>query len=58
MYSCGGNNTESNTHTHSDGSTHADHDTVKPSQEVFNVADTAKKDTSMHMHDNGETHSH
>jgi hypothetical protein len=54
------NNTESKTHTHEDGSTHADHDTTKPAQEEFVVADTTKKDTTgkEHTHKDGEKHSH
>jgi hypothetical protein len=39
-------NAKSNTHTHDDGTTHAAHDTVKPAQEQFNVADTIHKDTT------------
>lgn len=47
------------THTHSDGSTHDDHDTAKPAQQDFNVADTAgKKDTGSHTHEDGTKHSH
>lgn len=62
FYSCG-TNADTKNHTHSDGSTHADHDTVKPSQEAFNAADTlkadsTKPDTSAHTHENGEKHSH
>ena len=58
FYSCG-SNSETKTHTHTDGSTHADHDTTKPSQQEFNVTDTAKiTDTTTHTHEDGETHSH
>jgi hypothetical protein len=58
MISCD-NNTESVTHTHEDGSTHADHDTSKPVQEEFVVGDTTNKDTTKeHTHKNGEKHSH
>ena len=58
MISCG-NNTESNTHTHEDGSTHTDHDTTRPAQEEFIIGDTLNKDTSKeHTHKDGEKHSH
>lgn len=51
-------NTESNhTHTHEDGSTHADHDTTKHHQESFSLTDTSKTD-SIHVHKGGEKHSH
>jgi hypothetical protein len=48
-----------NTHTH-DGTTHAAHDTVKPAQEQFNVADTIHKDTTNkeHSHKDGKKNSH
>ncbi len=47
------------THTHEDGSVHADHDTAKPAQESFTPADTAKQDTTKaHTHADGHTHSH
>ncbi|MBA2501046.1 MAG: hypothetical protein H0V30_15120 [Chitinophagaceae bacterium] len=61
MISVGCNNnskTEEGTHTHDDGSTHMDHDTTKPVQQEFKVADTTKTDTSTHTHENGEKHSH
>lgn len=58
VVSCDNNSSEPDTHMHVDGSTHADHDTTKPVQQEFNVADTVKKDSSVHMHDNGEQHSH
>jgi hypothetical protein len=57
IISCNNTKKESGTHTHDDGSTHTDHDTTKPVQQEFNVADTTKKDTS-HTHDNGDKHSH
>jgi hypothetical protein len=62
LYNCGTNN-DANSHTHKDGSTHADHDTTKPVQEEFITADTlkidsSKKDTSVHTHENGEKHTH
>lgn len=56
--SCNNNSETKNTHTHSDGSTHDDHDTTKPAQQEFNVADTTKKDTTTHTHADGEKHSH
>jgi hypothetical protein len=49
------------THTHADGSTHADHDTTKPAQESFTLADTLKTDSSPkkeHTHPGGRKHSH
>lgn len=48
------------THTHEDGSTHADHDTAAPAQETFTPADTLQKlDTvKTHTHGDGKTHSH
>ena len=58
VISCNNNNSKPDTHTHDDGSTHADHDTVKPAQQEFNVADTTKKDTTAHAHENGKKHSH
>lgn len=57
-YSCGENKQEPGTHTHDDGSTHADHDTTKPVQEEFKVTDTTKKDTSTHSHGDGKSHKH
>jgi hypothetical protein len=59
IISCG-NNTETKTHTHDDGSTHADHDTTKPKQQEFVVGDTTKKDTvgKQHTHKDGKKHSH
>jgi hypothetical protein len=59
VISCG-NNTENKTHTHEDGSTHADHDTTKPAQQEFTVGDTTSKDTTAneHTHKDGEKHSH
>jgi len=56
--SCGNNNSKTDTHVHDDGSTHQDHDTTKPVQQEFNVADTIKKDTIAHTHDNGKKHTH
>jgi hypothetical protein len=55
-----GNNAETKTHTHDDGSTHADHDTTKPKQQEFVVGDTTKKDTAgkQHTHKDGKKHSH
>jgi hypothetical protein len=65
LTSCGNNEAEQNTHTHEDGSTHADHDTTKPAQEEFNIADTTTKDTTnkdtikkKHTHKYGKAHSH
>jgi hypothetical protein len=58
VYSCGNNSEKTGTHTHSDGSTHSDHDTVKPRQQEFNVQDTGKKDSSTHTHKDGVKHSH
>jgi uncharacterized lipoprotein YehR (DUF1307 family) len=59
LTSCG-NNSESKTHTHEDGSTHADHDTPKLQQEEFVVSDTTHSDTTSHehTHEGGEKHSH
>lgn len=62
FYSCG-TNADTKNHTHSDGSTHADHDTTKPVQQEFTTGDTlqvdtTKKDTGAHSHENGEKHSH
>ena len=58
--SCNNNKTsKEGTHTHSDGSTHDDHDTTKPAQQEFNVTDTSgKKDTGIHTHDDGTKHAH
>ncbi len=58
--SCDNSQTEQKTHTHEDGSTHADHDTTKPVQQEFVVGDTTKTDTSHqeHTHADGEKHSH
>ncbi len=56
--SCNNDSEAKNTHTHDDGSAHAEHDTTKPAQQEFNVADTTKKDTTNHTHANGEKHSH
>jgi hypothetical protein len=56
--SCNNNSKTEKTHTHDDGSTHAEHDTTKPAQQEFNVADTTKKDTTTHTHADGEKHSH
>jgi hypothetical protein len=59
MISCS-NNAETKTHTHDDGSTHAEHDTTKPAQHEFVVGDTTSKDTTtkQHTHEDGEKHSH
>jgi hypothetical protein len=58
--SCSNNQSQEGTHTHDDGSTHADHDTTKPNQQEFNVADSADKDSpgKPHTHKDGETHTH
>ncbi len=57
--SCNNNSAETkNTHIHEDGSAHKDHDTTKPVQQEFNVADTIKKDSAVHTHKNREKHSH
>jgi hypothetical protein len=52
LYSCG--KKEEGTHTHDDGSTHADHAADTTKQEEFNAADTAehKHDTTTHQHHN------
>lgn len=55
---CNSGTEKKDTHTHDDGSSHADHDTTKPEQQEFNVADTIKKDTTTHTHAKGEKHSH
>jgi protein involved in sex pheromone biosynthesis len=51
---------EEGTHTHDDGSTHADHakaDTTK--QEEFSVAgDTTKAAEKTHKHEDGKEHKH
>jgi protein involved in sex pheromone biosynthesis len=51
---------EEGTHTHDDGSTHADHakaDTTK--QEEFSVAtDTTKAESKPHAHEDGKEHKH
>jgi len=60
-FSCNDNTkTETGTHTHKDGATHADHDTVKPKQEEFIVADSTHKDSTgnEHTHGDGKKHSH
>ena len=53
-------NAKTDTHTHDDGTTHAAHDTGKPTQEQFNVTDTTHKDTTGkgHSHEVGKPHSH
>lgn len=53
-------NAKTDTHTHDDGTTHEAHDTIKPAQEQFNVADTAHTDTTgkEHSHKDGDKHSH
>lgn len=56
--SCNNSTESKNTHQHEDGSTHEDHDTTKPVQQEFNVADSAKTDTTVHTHEDGEKHSH
>ena len=57
---CGNNTSAPDTHTHDDGSTHADHDTTKPAQQEFVVGDTTARDTTAkeHTHEDGEKHSH
>jgi hypothetical protein len=59
IFSCDSNK-KSKTHTHEDGSAHADHDTTKPEQQEFTVGDTMSKDTTgkEHTHKDGEKHSH
>ena len=54
------NNTKNKSHTHEDGSAHADHDTTKPAQEEFTVGDTTSKDTTgkEHTHMDGEKYSY
>jgi hypothetical protein len=58
--SCSDNQSEQGTHTHNDGSTHADHDTTKPKQEEFKVTDSSQKDSTPkeHTHADGEKHTH
>lgn len=56
--SCDNNNSKTDTHIHEDGATHQDHDTGKPIQQEFNVIDSVKPDSSIHIHKNGENHSH
>jgi hypothetical protein len=56
-------NTESNgTHTHDDGTTHADHDTSVPAQQEFTVGDSTKTaDSSSHKRPHshgGQSHTH
>lgn len=55
--SCNSGTDNKDTHKHDDGSTHADHDTIKPVQQEFNINDSIKKDTSTHTHD-GKKHDH
>jgi len=51
--------TDAKTHTHEDGSTHADHDTTKPAQQEFQLSDSTKTDTTkMHSHGGSKPHSH
>jgi len=60
-FSCKNNNkSEPGTHTHDDGSTHSDHDTVKPKQEEFVLPDSTHHDSTgkPHTHKDGEKHSH
>lgn len=59
IISCG-NSEETKTHSHDDGSTHADHDTTRPVQQDFVVGDSTVKDTtvSQHTHKDGEKHTH
>lgn len=51
---------DKNTHVHEDGSTHTNHDTVKPVQEQFSVTDTSSHSESddEHTHGDGKPHSH
>ncbi len=56
IFSCG-NNAETKTHTHDDGSIHGGHDT-KPKQEEFTIGNTTHKDTTEHSHKDGKKHSH
>lgn len=56
--SCNNGTEKKDTHTHYDGSTHADHDTTRPAQQEFNVSDTTLRDTGTHTHADGEKHSH
>jgi hypothetical protein len=59
IISCNNSTKKSGTHIHEDGSTHSDHDTAKPVQHEFNIADTSeKKDTGSHSHADGTKHSH
>lgn len=51
LFASCGQKTEQGTHTHEDGSTHADHAT-DTTQEEFNAADTSE-----HVHDS-TTHTH
>lgn len=56
--SCNSGTEKKDSHIHDDGSTHTNHDTIKPVQQEFNVADTVKKDTTTHTHAGGEKHAH
>lgn len=55
---CNNKSNEKGAHKHEDGSTHVHADTVKPAQQEFQVTDTLKKDTTAHLHKDGEKHSH
>jgi hypothetical protein len=60
MYSCGNAPEVKEGHTHSDGTTHADHDTTKPAQQEFTAVDSSSKtsDTASHTHEDGKKHAH
>ena len=48
--SCNNNQSSPDTHKHDDGSTHADHDTTKPVQQEFNVADKTNDGSGFIVH--------
>jgi hypothetical protein len=52
--SCGKNS--EGTHTHEDGSTHADHDADTTKQEEFNAADTTQHAHDSATHDHSHSH--
>jgi hypothetical protein len=58
MVAC--SNAETENHTHDDGSTHADHDTAKSTQQEFTVGDTTHSDSTgkAHSHEDGSEHKH
>lgn len=64
FYACSDEPKTPDTHTHNDGSAHADHeaDTIKPQQEEFNAADSlnisADSSGKPHVHGDGKEHTH